>query len=1082
MLARRCLSLFLTLIVAAMARGGEWDDLAKQFAQQRRTGRYHDAEETARQMLSFAEQLKPPKPWLVARALNELAISYADQEQYAEAEAVHQKALAIRERELPAGHAEIALTLDNLALVYDQLGRFAEAESAGRRALEMAEKALPADSPQLLHTLKNLALIYDHQGNYAAAEPLARRALAAYERAHGSEDINLAGALTVLARICDHQGHYVEAESLFKRSLAIRQKALPANHVDIALTLGGLAQLYEHLGRYSEAETLYKRAIAIYSKARGKQRFEFSIRLNQLGILYEHQGRYAEAEPLYKEALAIAERVLPPGHPDRVTAIHNLAALYHKQRRYSEAEPLYQRALELWEKTLAADHPATATCLSNLAVLYKQRGDFAKAEEFCRRALASRVRSLGPEHPGTAASLNNLAALNHKQHRDAEAEPLFAKALAIREKALRADHPDVAASLHSQAQFYHDLGRDEEAEAPVDRAISIRDSAQVSPAERFDSYELRAQIGWSLGRKSEALADLRHALDLAEQQRGQSSGAEQERAEFFGRFSRAFERMIAWQVELGDMSEALSAIERSRSRSLLDEMKLGAVDLQLGRPPLERERLRQREMELQGQVAAHERQLSDSEARGATTESASEQDKFKAELAAARARLDDFYREQRSTSPIYRNLLSVGGEPPRLSQIRRKLVGGGGLMLAYLFGENGGYLLVIGPQQARLVELHVTEKLAAPLGVDAGPLTAGRLRAICAGENAGGLAAQLASPRLSPQVVSALHALWMLLIPEPEREALLRGTVKKLIVAPDGPLAWLPLETLVVEASGSPRYLLDLETPILYAPSATVMYNLADRALPARSGEAATPPVLTVADPNYPASQATDVSSPADGELAQLAARSRYRSAGGALGALPYTGVESIRVADVFKRQGISVAELRKQAATEANVRSSAPNRRLVHLACHGLAEQSFGNFFGALALTPGDVEGDPADDGFLTLPEIYELNLQGCELAILSACQTNYGPLQQGEGVWALSRGFLVAGARRVAASNWLVDDEAAAMLISMYCRSVAKAEGENRPPDYARALLEAKRWVRQQEKWQSPYFWGSFVLVGPN
>lgn len=115
-------------------------------------------------------------------------------------------------------------------------------------------------------------------------------------------------------------------------------------------------------------------------------------------------------------------------------------------------------------------------------------------------------------------------------------------------------------------------------------------------------------------------------------------------------------------------------------------------------------------------------------------------------------------------------------------------------------------------------------------------------------------------------------------------------------------------------------------------------------------------------------------------------------------------------------------------------------------------------------------------------MPEIYELDLKTCELAILSACQTNYGPQQQGEGVWGLSRGFLVAGARRVVASNWLVDDEAAASLISVFCSDLAKAEGKGETPDYAAALHRAKRWVRQQDKWASPYYWGTFVLIGPN
>jgi CHAT domain-containing protein len=130
----------------------------------------------------------------------------------------------------------------------------------------------------------------------------------------------------------------------------------------------------------------------------------------------------------------------------------------------------------------------------------------------------------------------------------------------------------------------------------------------------------------------------------------------------------------------------------------------------------------------------------------------------------------------------------------------------------------------------------------------------------------------------------------------------------------------------------------------------------------------------------------------------------------------------------------------------------------------------------------------DAADNGFLTLAEIYELDLNACELAILSACQTNYGPEQEGEGVWGLSRGFLVAGARRVVASNWLVDDEAAAHLMSYFCGNVAKTSKTTSPgndtaqPDYAVAMQLAKREVRKKEKWRSPYYWATFVLVGPN
>ena len=66
--------------------------------------------------------------------------------------------------------------------------------------------------------------------------------------------------------------------------------------------------------------------------------------------------------------------------------------------------------------------------------------------------------------------------------------------------------------------------------------------------------------------------------------------------------------------------------------------------------------------------------------------------------------------------------------------------------------------------------------------------------------------------------------------------------------------------------------------------------------------------------------------------------------------------------------------------------------------------------------------------------------------------------------------------------ASDWLVDDAAGASLISYYCAIVAKEQKETGHPDYAAALAAAKRWVRQQPKWSSPYYWGTFVHIGPS
>src|SRR5262249_10172715 len=69
-------------------------------------------------------------------------------------------------------------------------------------------------------------------------------------------------------------------------------------------------------------------------------------------------------------------------------------------------------------------------------------------------------------------------------------------------------------------------------------------------------------------------------------------------------------------------------------------------------------------------------------------------------------------------------------------------------------------------------------------------------------------------------------------------------------------------------------------------------------------------------------------------------------------------------------------------------------------------------------------------NDGFLALYEIYPLPLADCELAVLSACQTNVGPQHPLEAGVTLASGFLAAGGRRGVASHWRVRRRPAAGL----------------------------------------------------
>jgi CHAT domain-containing protein len=145
---------------------------------------------------------------------------------------------------------------------------------------------------------------------------------------------------------------------------------------------------------------------------------------------------------------------------------------------------------------------------------------------------------------------------------------------------------------------------------------------------------------------------------------------------------------------------------------------------------------------------------------------------------------------------------------------------------------------------------------------------------------------------------------------------------------------------------------------------------------------------------------------------------------------------------------------------------------RIIHFATHGLLNSERPELSG-LVLSLVDENGRP-QDGFLGLHEIYNLELPA-DVVVLSACQTALGKEIKGEGLVGLTRGFMYAGARRVVASLWQVDDLATAQLMKNFYRGMLK-DGL-RP---AQALRLAQLEMLKQPRWSSPFFWAPFVVQG--
>ena len=113
--------------------------------------------------------------------------------------------------------------------------------------------------------------------------------------------------------------------------------------------------------------------------------------------------------------------------------------------------------------------------------------------------------------------------------------------------------------------------------------------------------------------------------------------------------------------------------------------------------------------------------------------------------------------------------------------------------------------------------------------------------------------------------------------------------------------------------------------------------------------------------------------------------------------------------------------------------------------------------------------------DGKLTLEELYLIQ-NNASLVVLSACNTNIGKLEVGEGVMSLARGFFFGGTQSVVSTLWNVDDKSTSFILKQFYINLKNGEHKSQ------ALHNAKLTYLENSSLSelSPYYWSSFVLLG--
>ncbi|MBD2165342.1 CHAT domain-containing protein [Calothrix membranacea FACHB-236] len=151
--------------------------------------------------------------------------------------------------------------------------------------------------------------------------------------------------------------------------------------------------------------------------------------------------------------------------------------------------------------------------------------------------------------------------------------------------------------------------------------------------------------------------------------------------------------------------------------------------------------------------------------------------------------------------------------------------------------------------------------------------------------------------------------------------------------------------------------------------------------------------------------------------------------------------------------------------ATKAAFKQKLSSARVIHLATHGLLDDTTKGIETAIAFAPA-----ANDDGLLTPAEIVNLPINA-ELVVLSACDTGRGTIT-GDGVIGLSRSLITAGASSVIVSLWSVPDSPTSELMTEFYQQWQQN------PDKAVALRTAM--LNAMKKHPHPINWAAFTLIG--
>ncbi len=929
-------------------------------------------------------------------------------------------------------------------------GDYKKAEKLFLKTLNAWEKEFGPEHEKTLKAINRLAKTYSKLRQNEKALSYFEKVLEIEKEIAGPESEEVAYAYHDIGNVLNQMYEPNKAKESYTKALTIYEKIHGKESSEVGNILMVIGSSYHKMADYQDAEKYYLQAFEVFKKSSDPESEDFNRIYSNMGYMYRKIGDYEKALDFGKKALEIKLLNYDDMHPSVAKYHRNIGKVYEEMGQYQKALPYMQKAVEITEKTLGVGHPHTAGSYGELAHIYADLEKYETALKLYKKGNRLLQKQLPPDHPYVLAGYFNIAMVNSEQRQWGEALQYYRRALKLLVSRNYRPGNLVAQCLGDMAYVFYKKNE-------LDTALfycqnGLKEIAKNFVFEKNDFYKnpspesVQAKVVFLgiledkakyLERRSkqknnsekdldESLNTVQLAAQVIEKMR-RSYQSETSRQylneESLGVFKMGVRVAMALYKKTDNPKYLWQAFELSEKNkaSILWRSVNESTAMQNSPLPKSQKEILER---LGQELSNLEEDLVDAEEEGDSDLIKSLQNEiFDVNLA--------YEGQIKKLEKEYPAFYQLRYAPPIVSEniLAEKINDSQTVLLEYFYDDETMHVFLFDGKGLKGFSVPLIEDFQK---------TIQEVR----GFNISNISLNNTEGR-DGKYLKQLHLLYDQLIAPIKNNI---ADKSKLIIVPHGILNYLPYEMLAAPANET-----DFRNQLYLITQYSIQYAWS-AALWAKEMKAQEKPRFAFA-----------AFAPSYNNFIADVSNNNFRSS---LSELTFTSQEVEQANSFFNGQIFL-----KNKATENAFRSTATKSRILHLATHAFADDEhplqsklvFAN------------DADSSFDGLLHAYEIYNMRLSA-EMAVMSACNTGYGQLAEGEGVISLGRAFFYAGCKSVIMSQWLANDQSTTKLMSHFYEHLANGK----PKDEALRQAKLDYLAASDPLTSHPYFWAGMVAVG--